>query len=1211
MKDNISIIFASIIGVLLIVILPLFSILDRQDSMSYNVVLTQTTKFVDNIRNNGFIDKESYNNYILALASTSNTYKVEMEIYRKRLIPDTSAAQDTYVEDVELFNTMDILEAIESENSVSGAEGSNVKNSVYLLKENDEIYFKVYNTNITAGSIIYNAFARTTTNKVINISYGGVVNNINWELFNKINATAVNVPEVLMEVPVNANGQTNITKVTGDNQLEQIDCDVYPELCEDSNYLYQTGQYTYLYDLTYTENTQMTIAVELKNMDYIVVGENADGSLKLTNLEDLTKQEFNKNKDYIIDNFIQLNEMFADVDLQYRGKEDYMFNIVLKNIKIASIDLLSVLASVSILPGLGQDSEGVISMGAESVKVELVDETSVHKVTITNPINWGELLKTGNVSDSLISGSEVYVNQEIAFVISYTGIDSNLDIKSAVQSNLSIQAALYSGLEILTAAEVKDRYNIDLNTRTIGHIIVKLKYIAENLDKEANYIKINSGWIQTNVDDGTDYKDEEYIEKPTLAYGAESSRYAILLDNGAPIEPIILVDGIKGNDDWYIRNNVILSIQESTTDTIIKLDGQKIGGSGVARNTLTLTGATELPETEISQYIIDKEGTTYAVAKAYDYVGNVVSTDVLEIKLDKTAPKIQQVTLDGTKGNNNWYISNVSVKIEPGTDSLSGLQKTTYRISGAHYTRETNIPQNGSIVLSANGKNTITITSYDKAGNYSSTVLSVYIDKTTPAGVDFDIISGSKNANGWYNTDVTLYIAVNDSALVSGIAKTQYQLIGTDGGENIGMTEYFGGERTLKVSKSGNYTLKTYTYNLAGNFIVQEFTFSIDKDVPNVPSIIEYSATSINNGWYKDIVNVTLISNKDVGPSTEQIFSYTVNKNGNISERIQTTSPKEFSLTDDGIYIFDVYSLDYASNESHSGLEIKIDRTLPISAEFIIKGIKGLNDWYISDVSLAYTGGSDETSGLKNVTLSKEEIITDTTVDGTQVTMTTEDNAGNTVTKTTVIKVDKTAPTEPTINIPEVTGHGITGVNLYNMPIAIAIAGGTDINMEKTTYKIVDTQTDEEIKVESTVNSEINLRSNGKYEVTAYSYDKAGNRSQASKVIWINVDKPGNPKLSSINGQSITNTAIQTITGSSNTLNMEFTNVEIGSKLSVVLIKEGTYERQQAEVQVKDLNQVVSIHLPSKGTYSITATQTNMYGTESDLSTGSYNYKYE
>ena len=113
MKDNISIIFAAIIGTFLIVLLPLYSILDRQDSMSYNVVLTETTNFVDNIRNNGFIDSQSYYDYISALASTGNTYKVTLESYRKTLIRETdelgNIIPNSYVEEIELYNTQDIF----------------------------------------------------------------------------------------------------------------------------------------------------------------------------------------------------------------------------------------------------------------------------------------------------------------------------------------------------------------------------------------------------------------------------------------------------------------------------------------------------------------------------------------------------------------------------------------------------------------------------------------------------------------------------------------------------------------------------------------------------------------------------------------------------------------------------------------------------------------------------------------------------------------------------------------------------------------------------------------------------------------------------------------------------------------------------------------------------------------------------------------------
>ena len=226
MKDNISIIFAAIIGTFLIVLLPLYSILDRQDSMSYNVVLTETTNFVDEIRNNGFIDKESYYNYISALASTSNTYKVNIEVYKKTLIHETSKTgkikPDSYVEVVELDNTKDVLQVLEGEKSVNVTD-SNKKNNVYLLKQNDEIYIKVYNTNITSGSIIYNLISGVSDRKVIDVSYGGVVNKVNWELYHQIQEEGTKLPEVVLSVPTNKVGNTNIVEIENE-EVEGIDC---------------------------------------------------------------------------------------------------------------------------------------------------------------------------------------------------------------------------------------------------------------------------------------------------------------------------------------------------------------------------------------------------------------------------------------------------------------------------------------------------------------------------------------------------------------------------------------------------------------------------------------------------------------------------------------------------------------------------------------------------------------------------------------------------------------------------------------------------------------------------------------------------------------------------------------------------------------------------------------------------------------------------
>ena len=62
MKDTLSIFITAIIFVLLIVVFPLYNYFERQDDMSYNLVLKATTDFVDEVINTGYISQEMYTN---------------------------------------------------------------------------------------------------------------------------------------------------------------------------------------------------------------------------------------------------------------------------------------------------------------------------------------------------------------------------------------------------------------------------------------------------------------------------------------------------------------------------------------------------------------------------------------------------------------------------------------------------------------------------------------------------------------------------------------------------------------------------------------------------------------------------------------------------------------------------------------------------------------------------------------------------------------------------------------------------------------------------------------------------------------------------------------------------------------------------------------------------------------------------------------------
>lgn len=227
MKDNLSIIFAAIILAFLLIILPLFSIVDRQDTMAYNVVLTKTTNFVDEIRSNGFLTLDAYHDYIESLHSTGNTYKVTIQAYNKILIPDevdSSGNVLSYREEKQLYNTKDIQNFLEGNKQNEEAHNSIMKENAYLFDVNDEIYVSVYNTNLTAGNMMYSIFMNSVEPKSIDITYGGAVKEVNWELYNKLYKTNTNSPEIVLSVPINKNNSINVKKIVDNSNPEEIKC---------------------------------------------------------------------------------------------------------------------------------------------------------------------------------------------------------------------------------------------------------------------------------------------------------------------------------------------------------------------------------------------------------------------------------------------------------------------------------------------------------------------------------------------------------------------------------------------------------------------------------------------------------------------------------------------------------------------------------------------------------------------------------------------------------------------------------------------------------------------------------------------------------------------------------------------------------------------------------------------------------------------------
>ena len=117
-------------------------------------------------------------------------------------------------------------------------------------------------------------------------------------------------------------------------------------------------------------------------------------------------------------------------------------------------------------------------------------------------------------------------------------------------------------------------------------------------------------------------------------------------DKKAPECIIANEDTTRTNDDWQVMPRKI---------TVGCNDGEN--GSGCTRESFTKTFTSD-----------DKYG--YITIK--DKAGNETECKV-DVFIDKTRPNICEITLTGTKGNNDWYKTNVKVELKA-ADEMSGIK---------------------------------------------------------------------------------------------------------------------------------------------------------------------------------------------------------------------------------------------------------------------------------------------------------------------------------------------------------------------------------------------------------------------------------------------------------------------------------------------------------------------------------------------------------
>lgn len=147
MEDTTVSIIGIIIASILMFIVPLYTIADRNDDISQLTVQTETALFVDNIIRLGKITATDYQQYISSLNASGNTYDIEMELK----ILDTNLTKNVTIANPSQIgeNVYYSLYTSQIEDKLVQDETENPSKGVILLKEGDRISVTAKNSSKT------------------------------------------------------------------------------------------------------------------------------------------------------------------------------------------------------------------------------------------------------------------------------------------------------------------------------------------------------------------------------------------------------------------------------------------------------------------------------------------------------------------------------------------------------------------------------------------------------------------------------------------------------------------------------------------------------------------------------------------------------------------------------------------------------------------------------------------------------------------------------------------------------------------------------------------------------------------------------------------------------------------------------------------------------------------------------------------------------
>ncbi len=393
-------------------------------------------------------------------------------------------------------------------------------------------------------------------------------------------------------------------------------------------------------------------------------------------------------------------------------------------------------------------------------------------------------------------------------------------------------------------------------------------------------------------------------------------------------------------------------------------------------------------------------------------------------------------------------------------------------------------------------------------------------------------------------------------------------------------------------------------YNVYGELDIEE-----NQEIKS-PDIEIVEGTEGNNEWYTSNIKFRVKANEE---DVDKIDKTTYKISGSKIQGETEIKEDDIISLNEGTYLISAYAYDKSGFKSLATRKtIKIDTTKPnvgqldmwlnkVNGERYVQGT-----WTNQNVILQLVNGSDELSGHAKTTYSvkENENIPEGTIEnkvlennGTYTAIVkTEDIAGNSSTKEYIIKIDKSATSNPDIKV--ISGDKAQNSDWYNGDsVVLQITNEKQIDgaskIVKTTYKIEGINQVEETEIED--GGTITINENGIYTITAYNINEAGQKSDGVSIV-VKKDNtiPDAPEIDVTEG-----TKAEDSDWYINDISLQVKKAEIESYLSP--INKITYKIEGTkQVEETEIDDGGTITINENGIYTITVYNYNEAGKKSE-----------